>query len=94
MSETHVSHLESLLEGVSPSRRNFLRNLLLAGAGTAMLAIPCSSLADDEPPPGDGDGKGKGKGKGKGDGKGKGKGKGKCKGKGKGKGKGDEGGDI
>ena len=82
-----LGNLDSLLEGIVPSRRNFLRSLLVAGAGVALFAPPSSSLADEDAPP-PGEGKGKGKGKGDGKGKGKGKGKGDCKGKGKGDGKG------
>lgn len=95
MSDEMQNHVDSALEGVAPSRRNFLRNLLAAGAVAGVLTLPSSMLLAEDA---GGDGKGKGKGDGKGDGKGKGKGKGKGdgnggggegKGKGKGKGKGD-----
>ena len=85
MSDEMQNHVDSALEGVAPSRRNFLRNLLAAGAVAGVLTLPSSMLLAEDAG-GDGDGKGKGKGKGKGDGNGGG---GEGKGKGKGKGKGD-----
>ncbi len=91
MSNQDLGRLESVLEGVSPSRRSFLRGLLLAGAGGTFLVLPASSLIADDATgdgkgKGDGEGDGKGKGKGKCKGEGDAKGKGKCKGKGKGDG--------
>ena len=78
MPEQKSNPVDAALEGVSPSRRAFLRNLLVTGA----LALPASHLlADDASAACQGGGGSGGKGKGKG-----GKGKG---GKGKGKGKGD-----
>jgi hypothetical protein len=73
MSDNNLDHLETMLASVAPSRRNFLRGVLVAGAGTsAALSLPTSILLADE----DEDSNGKGKGKGDGKGKGKGKGKG------------------
>ena len=85
MSDQLSKHVDAVLETVSPSRRDFLRKLLLAGAATATLAPPASQLLAEDAA-GDGKGKGKGDGEGKGKGKGDGGGKGKSKGKGKGKG--------
>ena len=90
MSDQMSEQVDTILEGVSPSRRNFLRNLLVAGAA---LTLPASQVVAEEAA---GDGKCQGKGKkgssdgGAGGGKGKGKkgssdgGAGGGKGKGKG----------
>ena len=83
MSDEVKDSIDSLLQDVHPTRRQFLKRSLLAG-GAAVLALPSSSiLAQDQPEPGVGaEGKGKGNAKGAGKG-GRGKGKG---GQGKGKG--------
>lgn len=73
MPEQKSSHLDAAIEGVSPSRRAFLRNLLVAGAAAGALAVPASELLAESGNGGCQKGGGKGKGKG---GKGKGKGNG------------------
>ena len=54
MSDQIRNHVEAILAGVSPSRRSFLRNLLLAGGAVAALALPASQLLAAEGNGGDG----------------------------------------
>ena len=75
MSNQDLSRVESVLAGVAPSRRTFLRGFApRRSTGAAALVVPASSaLAAGHGF--HGWGKGKGKGKGEGDGRGDGEGK-------------------
>lgn len=92
MSNTPKPRVESIVQFVSPGRREFFRTLLsAAAAGTAVLIPASELLAQNQGGGGKGKGNGGAKGKGKGNGNGNGnaadgaaKGKGKCKGKGDG----------
>ncbi len=100
MSQCTPTRVESILQSVSPDRREFFRTLLSGAALGAAALVPLSEVvAENEGDGAEGKGKGKGEGKGNGAAKGKGgaadgaaKGKGGGKGKGKGKGKGEGGG--
>ncbi len=60
MADNSLQHQETVLASVAPSRRNFLRGVIVAGTGaSAALSLPCSVLLADE----DEDVNGKGKGK-------------------------------
>jgi hypothetical protein len=77
MSKDRDDAIQNILEKVNPSRRGFLKQVLLGGGVVAALAVPASFVeAQEKKDEGKGDeGKAKGKGKGKGkDAKGKGKG--------------------
>ncbi len=87
MTDEQKDSIDSLLNQVQPTRRQFLKRSLLAGGVIALTAPSSTILAQTTPAPGIGvQDQGQGKGKGKGQGKGKGKGQGKGSGKGKGKG--------
>lgn len=90
MTVKKITSVESLLEGIEPSRRKFIKRGLLVGGALALSAPSSTVFAQAQDPDTSGKGKGKGRGRGKGQfpGGGKGKGKGRGKGKGKGKGKG------
>ena len=57
MSDQMRNHVDAVLQGVSPSRRDFLRNLLMAGAAAAAFTFPASQLLAEGA---GGGGKGKG----------------------------------
>ena len=93
MSKDRDDVIHGILEKVSPSRRGFMKQVLLGAGVAAVLAEPASYVHAEQTGQTDPNGKGNEEGKSKGSkgaDKGKGKDKGKSTGKGEGKGEGKE----
>jgi hypothetical protein len=65
MSKDRGDAIQNILEKVNPSRRGFLKQVLMGGGVVAALAVPASYVQAQEKKEGQGSGSGSGSGSGK-----------------------------